>query len=404
MRLKLRIEKLIVGLLVLPPGLGVGAAYARPELTADLSASTSIATNPYGLGGNDTESGSATVSLSPLITDRSATGSFRLQGRVAHTEYFTRYRSTQSYAVDTSAVEQLSSKVSLHANAGFDSAVYGSNQLLFPGTDSGGVVDPNLPPFVDDITLSGLRERRVSYRAGAGLVFYPTPRDSYSVDLSTFASRYPRNTSALTEYNNYAGTFGYQRQIDSRTNIGFENTVSRVDYLGSSQGDATTFSPRLSGSIKLDPRWSLSGNVGVSITRSTFFGGHTTDTGLAFGLTLCRKGDRSNFCLTGSRSAQPSSIDGVRTQTSIGASYNYKIDGKSDIGITGNYARASKSDSGLSPKREYVNTRVTYNRTLTEKLRGYVAAGYNDNYDGLVSRRGNIEGSIGVTLLLGRSR
>lgn len=402
MRLKLRFEKLIVGLLVLPPGFGLAAAHAKPELTADLSASTSIGTNPYGLTGNDTDSGSATISLAPLLTDRSATGSFKLQGRVAHTEYFRRYQSTQSYSVDTSAIEQLTSRLSIHASAGFDSAVYGNNQLLFPGTGSDGEIDPNLPPIVDDVTLNGLRERRVSYRSGAGFNYTPTSRDSYFADASVFAARYPRKTANLSEYNYYGTSFGYQRQIDSRINLGLQGSVGRTDYLGTANGDATTFSPRVSASIKLDPRWSLSGDVGVSITRSNRTGGKITDTGIAFSLTVCRRGDRANFCLTGSRSAQPSALDGVRTQTSIGASYNYKIDNRSDIGITGNYSRASKTNLGLQPARDYVNTRVTYNRTLTRNLRGFVAAGYSDSFDGLASRRANLEGTLGVSLFLGR--
>lgn len=404
MRLRYHFDKLMVGLLVLPPGFAAGTAYARPELTADLSANTSIATNPYALIGSDTDSASATISLSPQITDRSARGSFQLRGRVSHTEYFSRYNSTQSYSVDTSAVEQLSSKLSIHANAGFDSAVYGNNQLLFPGVGDDGVVDPSLPPIVDDITLSGLRERRVSYRSGAGLVFSPSPRDSYTADASVFASRYPRSASTLSEYNYYGGTFGYQRQVDSRTNLGVETTIGRTDYLGGRQGDATTFSPRLSGSIKLDPRWSLSGNVGVSITKSTFSFGKSTDTGLAFGLTLCRRGDRSNFCVTGSRSAQPSAFDGVRTQTSLGVNYSYKIDDRSDIGLTGNYARASKANLGTMPQREYVATRITYNRKLTQTLRGFVATGYSDSFDGTGPRRANFDGSVGLTLSLGRPR
>ena len=407
-----RAECLLAGAAAMWHLLTPGQAMAETLFSADVSAGINTATNPYLFDGGDTSSVSATVSVSPTMTVRDEAGDFRLTGFAQHEEFFSRYPSAQNFAVDASYDRRLNAQLSVNAGVGFNSSITGANQLFFGNPIGGGIVDPTLPPILEDLTLNGLRQRRTSFQTQAGLVLKPGARDQWTLDYSGAFTRYPSKSSSnfLNDFDYYGQTLGYTRTLNSRTSIGASLGVSRTNYRGLSQGDGLIISPQLTASTKLDSRWTLSGSLGTSITRTTTLTGRETATTLAGSLSACRGGERSTFCLTGSRSALPTSFGGIRAQTAVGVSYSRRVDELSDISASANYSRASEplfntTGAGLTSQSvDYVATSVTINRKLNQRLSGYISGGYSESFEKLRNQRANFQVSAGIKFSLGARR
>ncbi|MBB5686623.1 hypothetical protein [Sphingobium boeckii] len=386
-----------------------GQAMADTTFSADVSAGINTSTNPYLFDGGDTSSVSATVSVSPTVTVKDEAGEFRLTGSLQHEEFFNRYPSAQNYALNAGYDRRLSSELSFSAGAGFRSSVSNANQLLNDPL-GGGIIDPTLPPVLEDITLNGLRQRQTSFQTRAGFALRTSALDQFTLDYSGAFTRYPSNSNFLNDYDFFGQTLAYSRTLNSRTSVGASVGVSRSNYRGISQGDGIIISPQLTASTKLAARWSLSGSIGTSITRTNTLTRKITATTLAGSLSACRAGERSNLCLTGSRAATPTAFGGIRAQTAMGASYSYRVDEKSDISASANYSMASEplfdttvpGQTGRSV--DFVSTSVTINRKINQRLSGFISGGYSESFEKLLNQRANFQVSAGIRLLIGDRR
>ena len=385
---------------------GAVQAQAEPQLSVDISGKVGYATNPfleYEALNLDTDVVTATISVSPQILFPGETGNFRLSGNFQHTEYSRQYRSKQSYSVSAGWDQRLSERFSMRAGANLDSAVIGSDQIFAAPIDGGAGVDPDQPPVVDDITLLGSRQRRLSIRTMVGMSYQPSARDRISLDLSAAFTRYP-NPTTFDEYNQYTSHLGYSREVAAETFVGVTVGVSRSNYLGTPEDDGTVITPQLTASAKVDQRWTISGTLGASIARINDVVGEVRQTSLAGSFGACRKDERSNFCFTANRSALPSSFGGIRTQTGVGSSFGYRLGERTDISASANYSWADQSILGTANSVEYFTATMTLNRRLSERVSGFISDGYSDSYGGTFPREANIQVNAGIRVTLGDRR
>ena len=396
---------------------GAGSAHAETSVWADTSVNARISNNPYLLTGTNNDSASSTVSLAPGVSFNDGTTTVSVTGQVQHTEFFKRYGSTDSYSVNGSLNQRFNAKTGFRANLGYDSSVVGANDLLsslnngipgggIPGGGIPGGGNPGggvLPPLPGDITLNGLRQRRTSFNGGLGLDYTASARDRWNIGSSFSISQYPTG-SVASEYGYAAASLGYNRTLNGRTSIGFDVSVSQTDYRRTALGDATTVSPQLRFTTKLDGGWSLSVSAGASRSSIREVVGRSNQTSLSGSVNLCQSSQSGAFCLFGSSAVQPTSFGGVRPQTSVGASYNARLDGRSSIGATVNYARSSQSSVGAGRSVDYGNASITYSHRITAKLQGYFTAGYADSFRDTISRRANADLTVGISYTFGERR
>lgn len=385
--------------------LAPSTADAETRASINTSVKAEIASNPYLLSGPKTSSASATVSVTPSLKFTDGTQTVTLRGDYRHSEYSRRYRSNNDFGASASLAQQLTPRLAYNASFGYDSSVVGANDLLTFGTNPGtGVAFPPLP---GDIAINGLRQRRQAINGGMSLDYTASPRDQFTAQGGFSIVRFPV-TSTASEYNNASGSIGYSRVINSKTSVGLDVSLSRADYRRTPLGDATTISPQATFKTRFGASWSLSASLGVSHSRISDIVGKTTQNSAAGSLNLCNATTRGKFCLFASRSVQPTSFGStVRPQTSVGLSYNVRLDAKSTIDASANYSRSGQISQGsiiTGGTVDYGRASLTYSRRLSQRIQGYVTADYADSYRDPTPRKANAAVSIGVSFALGDNR
>ncbi|MEQ1547086.1 MAG: hypothetical protein ABL918_00390 [Chakrabartia sp.] len=377
-----------------------GSAQADVVLGGEASVRTQLSNNPYLLTGTNTDAGSVTVTLAPSLTAQDGTNRFKLSGRVQHTEFTRRYKATDGYSIASNLSRPLSPKLSFGANLGFDSSVIGANELL-TFADNGSVGGGVGIPLPDDVTLNGLRQRRQTFNGDIGFEYKASARDQWQFGSAFAMARYPSGSGAQ-EYDYSSARLGYARKLNGNTSIGLTTSIARSDYRQTNFGDATTISPQVTLTTKLGARWSLTGSAGVSFTSTRDLVGKSTQTGMSGAVNICHISDRDRFCAFASRAVQPTSLGGVRPQTSAGMSYNVRLTERSDISANASYSRSSNSIIGNAQSVDYGRTNITYSNRLSQKIKGFVSIGYADSFRDTVNRRSNAEVSAGISYALGK--
>lgn len=385
--------------------LGPTTADAEIRASIDTSVKADIASNPYLLSGSKTSAASGTVSVSPNVKLTDGTQTFTLRGDYRHREFSRRYSASNDFGGSASLAQQLSPRLGFNASFGYDTSVVGASDLLTFGTNPGtGVVFPPLP---GDIAINGLRQRRHAISGGMSFDYTASSRDQFTAQGGFSIVRFPVASSA-SEYNNASGSIGYSRVINSKTSVGLDVSLSRADYRHTPLGDATTISPQATFKTKFGARWSLSASLGVSHSRISGLVGRSTQDSAAGSLSLCNAATVGKFCLFASRSVQPTSFGStVRPQTSVGLSYNVRLDAKSTIDATANYSRSGQISQGnivTGGTVDYGRASLTYSRRLGQRIQGFVTADYADSYRDPTPRKANAAVSIGLSFALGDNR
>jgi hypothetical protein len=375
------------------------AAHAENGLSLEASARTQLSTNPYLIIGPDTDAASVSVAVEPTFKADSATSAFRLTGRIEHREFLRRYSSTQNYGVSSELDQRIDPKLGVKVRLSFDSSILNSNEVLSL-TDTGQNLNIGLPLVPGDITLNGLRQRRLAYAGDASFTFKPNSRDEFQYGAAFALSRYPKG-SAASEYDNLGFKMQYNRAVNSRFSVGAGLNVSRTQYLRNALGDSRTISPQASFAAVLNSRWKLSAAVGPSFTAFQGPTGRLHQTGITGTANLCQSGDKSRFCLFGTRSVQPSSIGGSRPLTSVGMLYGVRLSDRNDVLATANFSRAGQAVTTGARSLDYAQTSLTFNRRFAQRIFGYVSTGYSDSFRVLINRRANVEVSAGVRYSFG---
>jgi hypothetical protein len=394
------LEKSLPCMIAAVPLLISGAAEARTTLDIEGAATGRVASNPYLVQGTDRSAASIELSLTPRVTINEAEGSISLQGTVRHSEFTRNYPASDAVTATATGDWRLDPRTRATANLGFDESIAGETGNF--------VRDPSAGAVIDDFTLSGLRVRRRLIQSGLGVSHQPDARQNVSLNVFASSTRVLGSRQGLTtgSYATYGGAFAYSRTLSERATVGF--SVNSLRYECRSGPACSTFivQPELTGSLVLARLWTLEGSAGVSIARQRFapLNDAQTTVSASGSLSLCRKGTRTDFCLTGRREVEPTSGNGAQSTTSLSSYWRYRLSERDSISADVGYADSSGEQLrslGAGGFR-YLNARLTGTRQLGPRLFLNLQAGYANSSSPLVGERANIDGAIGLSFSLGR--
>lgn len=423
-----RVASAFAVLAISPP---IEQAFAKSETVANVTISGGVGydRNPYLLPGPDTDAASVDVEVRPSIGLLEERGRLNLEGYYRRSEYLSKYSGTDSYGATLSGNERLSDTMTLTAASSYDSSIVSAaslfglsnNELTSIGggvTGSGGVVGTNpvapaipLVPFSTspnlvngDLNLIGLRQRRSLLSTSVGLNIKPNARDNWNFGVSGARARYPGDTAGASNYRRFGGNAGYSRSLSTTSSLGVTLAVDQINY--DTPGlSSRVYAPQVTYSVRLQQNWSINAGVGVSIIDSKAPTGGGTSTSLALQASVCHAGQRSNLCLNGSRSAAASAFDGVRPQTSIRLSYDYRLDEKSSLDAYAGYNRTSGSGfSTAAGAQSFMSSGVSLRRELSRRAQVIASVNYQDVSSSGVSRPADIAARVGIVFKLGDLR
>lgn len=376
---------------------GIANAQSDVRLSADASADIGYSANPFSEPLTDTGSGFAQVRVEPkakLVDEHSV---FTLSGIADYQRYFRHYGDSFDYGGGLDYRGTPGEHIKTHLNVRYDSAIVGGNDIV------SGVVDTTVPsdPVLSgtDISLFGTRDRRRTLRGSGDLSIDLSARDVVAASAYFVQSRY-RQFGALGDNDGYGGSVGYSRQVSEHLQIGLQGSVGRYDYSGL-LGDSTVYSSQVAFSAALGGHWKADGALGVSFVDTATGGNSTAFSG---NLRLCRVTTRSNFCLNALRAVLPTGITGTQTETSVGATYSYKVSERGTVVSALDYTRNGNNQLGLATQNEYLRGSLGYDHLLRERVHVIMSGQYRKVYGGLVERGADYGGQLGIAVRLGDRR
>jgi hypothetical protein len=363
-----------------------------------VSGAAEYSTNPFLL---DTTNGGVVrgyVSVSPSIEEKSARSSLRVSANAIFSKYSRKYRDSVDLSSQVGYNAVLDRGLSVRAGVSISSTIGAGyeNSAVFVTPNPDDVV-----PRPIDFTLVGTTQRTTSARGSAGVNYAVDAKNSLSLGYDVAVLRFP-TAGGRNEYSNLSQSASYSRVINPRLSLGASVSVARVDYFGTALGDARIISPSTNASLRVARQWTISGGVGFSSTRVNVVGGAFTSTDLSGSLSACRADQRTNFCLNGGRSTGASSIDGVRTTSSLGVSYSYKITSRDTLSASGGYSRSGTPRLSIVGPTTYISASTRYERRFASNISGYVAGGFTRST--LEQTRSNASISMGINYNFGSRR
>ncbi|GGB24216.1 hypothetical protein GCM10011380_12220 [Sphingomonas metalli] len=431
-----------------------GGASAQVETVPSLTvtAGGAYSSSPFlqpDSNGNSRSSGAASTQLDvrPSVNFSQGTDSATVSANYNRADYFSRYGSNSGYGVSASGRTEPNARTSLGVSVAFDSQILGGGAgfitpltppAALPGTISGSpsviggvtqgaspVVDGNAPAFtpvtvtpvnligVDgDVGLIGLRQRRNLLSAEANGSYRTDPRSTWNGGLNISRSSYPGVASTspfVNNFNSYGGSLGYSRALTEISTVGFQVAASYVDY---DNGFASQiYTPRATYSTSLSERLNLSLAAGAAISRQTGTQAGVTQDGrrrvtVSVNGSLCRTGERSNGCVTVSRTPTVTGFGGVRTQTDIGASFSYRFNPDLSGALSANYSRVGAVQGEVLfpvPAQDIIFTDASLQRRLGRRLSAVGSVSYRRGGGGIVGNNINdVTGRLGLSFSIGR--
>ena len=377
------------------PAIAFGQSETR--ISADASANVGYSSNPFSDVGTDTGSGVAQIRVSPKIKILTERTILILSGDVDYQRYFRRYTDSADFGTGVDYAATPSERLKTHLNLRFDSAIVGRNQF------SNGPIDPNLPvpPVLagTDIALFGTHGRRRTFRANGDVSYTLSARDSLSAGAYYVRSRYSQSggVAALNDYDGFGGSAGYNRAVSAHLQLGAQASVARYQYT-SGLSNTTVYSAQGVFVDVLSPHWTASGALGVSFTTGRIGGNKAT---LSGNLRLCRATDRTSLCLTASRAVLPTGFAGTQTETAVGLDYSYRLSERSRVFASVSYSKNGNSQLLVLGQNEYLRTSAGYDHQLTQRVSLVATARYAKIYGGLLNRRADTGGLLGVAVKVG---
>jgi hypothetical protein len=372
---------------------------ARADITSgfDLSGNVEYTTNPYLQSAPDTGAVRGRVTISPFIEERTARSTLRVAADASFSAFSRRYRDAIDLNTQVDYRNMLTRQLSIRAGVALNSSI-GSSYGTFP--IFGPVTTPGVVPPIVDLTVIGFQDRTTLAQASAGATLTIDDRNTIALDYNGTVVRYPASINR-SEYGSIGQVLAYSRVLNSRVTVGASVGVTRSDFRGGRLGDAVTINPQITGSMRISAPWTLSGALGVSLSTVNVPGGRVRSNNLSGNLSFCRIGTRTNACLNASRSTAASSFEGLRTTTTFGASYRYRLNARDTLAVSGGYSKSVLPENFVSPTSSvaYVSGSASYSRRFSDRLSGTISAGYSQSE--FVEKRRNSFASIGINYSFG---
>lgn len=380
-------------------------AFADDEIrtSADVTATGGWSSNPFTETGKDLSSPYIQIDVRPVISLVGEHHVLAVSGLLNYQHYFRNYPDSNDYGggIDYSAT--LSSRLTVHADARYDSSIIGGFGSFTE------VVDPTQPqtPVYNgpDIALVGTRARRSMLSFGGNVGYSLSAYDSLSANAYYNQSRYGGGITA-SDYNGYGGGVGYSRRVSAHLQVGLQVSASRYDYRGVF-GHSQVYSVEGTFRDQLSDRWNVSGALGVSFSDESLGGRQTDVTG---NIQLCRQSPRTTLCLTASDAVLPTGYSGTVNSKAIGASYAYRLTERSTVTLSGQYSRNSQPiDRNLIGPVRFADSYITlgggYDRQLSQRIHFVASTHYRKLIGGELNHTSaDFGGSVGILVRFGDLR
>ena len=388
-----------------------GVFFAVPQIamaddeirtSADVAATSGWSSNPFSETGKNLGSAYVEIDVRPVISLVGQHSVIALSGLLDYQHYFHNYADSNDYGGGLDYSGTLSSRLTVHANAHYDSSIIGGFDSFTTVTDP---TQPQAPVTTGpDFALVGTRARRRTLSFGGNAAYSLSPYDSVTANAYYNQDRYG-GADAVSDYNGYGGGVGYSRLVSARLQLGLQASTSRYVYhrlFGNSQ----VYSVQATFRDQLSARWTISGALGASFSSQTLGSNQTNFTG---NLQLCRQSPRSTLCLTASDAVLPTGYTGTVDSKAVGASYSYSLTEHSTLALSVQYSHngqpIDRSLVGPVIADSYVTAGANYDRQLSQRVHFIAATHYRKLIGGQLDRTSaDFGGSLGILVRLGATR
>ena len=315
-------------------------AHAQSRAAVDVTVGARAATNPFDAAGKESAAVAISFGIDPSLTIVRELSTLSLTGSAKVDQYLSRYGTDVSARANADYERRLSEAATVGATANFSTTRSGISDLLRNGDALGTIGGAPVPIDEQLIDVAGApsRQNRFSFAVRANV--RPSEFDTFQASTGVAFSRV--SSGQGQDYRQLYTNLGYSRTLSQSTSLTAQIGFADVDYSGRRNGDGQILSPLVGVNVRLDPTLTLSVSGGVSLASIEQNGRKRTQAGLAARGSLCKRGELTNICLTGSRDTQPSSLGGVSRATSIGFNIDRRLSPSSTIGATARYGRTDQ--------------------------------------------------------------
>ncbi|HET9629289.1 MAG TPA: hypothetical protein VFP14_07395 [Novosphingobium sp.] len=396
---------------------GPEAALAKDSLTVDLSAGLQGSTNAnLGSGGSSTVGGLATAAANYRIAEERTTLDLGASGSAS--TYFNGQSSDLSAGVSADLQHRASERLSVQLFGHYSySQSNGSGYLLLPAglalLPPGTVLAPGTPTsqiiitppptgtgavLPPDVTVLGRRLTQKSFGGGGSLQWRLSPRTS--LFLSASANRQTYNDPLLSSYRSFGQSATLTRQVSESTSVFGQFQISEIRY-DNGEHD-TIMTPMIGVTRQLNRIFSASVSGGASIVHSRLPDGtrfHSST--LAMAANVCGKYEHSRLCFNASRQETPTSLGGVRPQTSASVIYADQRNANDTLTLTGQFDRSGRDSRRIFPAQSSAAGTARYDHRLSDRLSLFGSAQYIRIWQSGAPGRSDLRGAVGIALRLG---
>jgi hypothetical protein len=365
------------------PGQGAAQATTAPAAPssdirtttfADLQASVGYSSNPSLQLTNTRSSAFGRLSVNAYRAWVGERGRTTLSGFVENTTYLRGgYGSKQIFRVSARTDRSVSERVRVFGGLAASGDLGG--QLFNRFTGPVGAPPPDNP----DILNFNTRQYLINGQAGASIT--TSPLSSVSISAAA-AHAFFTGRNKTADYTTYSGTFGYGHQLSERTSIGVNVSLQRQDFTGDNYSNVVNTS--LTASTRLAEDISANGSVGLLAIYSHQFGESDHAYSPSFTASVCKFGERTQYCAAVSRSAAaPLSIGLAQNARSAAITTNFSLSYSRSIGRSDTFrAQLTGIDSSRVTvlnqgkfRTTYVTGLVSYDKKIANRLFGGISGG-----------------------------
>jgi len=382
------------------------AAHAETVAGADASVGVLAASNPFLVAGPDTESGAISLTLRPFVSVTEAATTVTFDGTLNLEQYFDHYGMDESGQVNASIEHRANERTTYSADVGFMSSESAARHF-YGGADLSGLDPgefPNTP--VIDPTLANVSGRTSQLYVNFGLEKLVSTNGTLNLSAGLGATKVESGNGQ--DYRNFRSGISYARKLDERSSLVGTLNVGYADYFNRDAGDGL-FVTTLAG---VDHQFteSMYGSLQLGFSYAavdTLLTGREHETNWAATVDLCDMLARGTLCVTGSRSAQPTSLGGVTMVSALGVSYARAIGTAGNVSLGASYSKTGLSDSSpiLLGQRESEIAFIsgTYSREIADRLSAFITPSFTSNDDEFAGQEENYEVQLGITYHFGKA-